>query len=340
MTYKLRTCIWELTLACCFSCKYCGSNAGRARDNELTTEECLLVAKQLANIGCERVVLIGGEVFIKADWVEIAKALTSKGIRTSVITNGYSISDSIISGLKESGIDSVGVSLDSIREIHDFFRQKGSFDRAVEAINTLADKGIPTAIISAVNSRSAGYLEEFYSCIKQFPIYAWQIQACSPMGNAKTNELDCFFDFQKVISFVYEKQKEAPFMIGVGDNIGYYSEEEGYIRGNSSGLAVFSGCKAGISAVGIDSAGNVRGCESLYDDSFIEGNLRETSLKEIWESPESFSYNRKLSTDLLTGHCKTCSFAIYCKGGCRSYNYFANNNLYNSPFCVWNLHVV
>ena len=29
--YKLRSCVWELTLACCFRCAYCGSNGGKAR---------------------------------------------------------------------------------------------------------------------------------------------------------------------------------------------------------------------------------------------------------------------------------------------------------------------
>ena len=52
VVFKLRSCVWEITLGCCFSCKYCGSKAGKARKNELTTEECLDVAKQLAELGC------------------------------------------------------------------------------------------------------------------------------------------------------------------------------------------------------------------------------------------------------------------------------------------------
>ena len=68
MEYKLRSCVWEITLACCFSCAYCGSKAGRARVGELTTEECMDVADQLAGLGCRRVSLIGGEVFMRPDW--------------------------------------------------------------------------------------------------------------------------------------------------------------------------------------------------------------------------------------------------------------------------------
>ena len=55
--------MWELTLACCFGCRYCGSAGGRARADELTTAECLDAAEQLADLGCRRVSLIGGEVF-------------------------------------------------------------------------------------------------------------------------------------------------------------------------------------------------------------------------------------------------------------------------------------
>ncbi|MBQ1519980.1 MAG: radical SAM protein, partial [Clostridia bacterium] len=79
--FRLRSCVWEITLACCFSCAYCGSKAGRARENELTTEECLSVADQLAALGCRRVSMIGGEVFMRPDWDKIIARLTSRGVR-------------------------------------------------------------------------------------------------------------------------------------------------------------------------------------------------------------------------------------------------------------------
>ena len=91
--YKLRSCVWEITLACCFSCKYCGSSGGRAREGELTTEECLNVADQLADLGGRRVSLIGGEVFMRPDWDVIVRRLTERGVRVSIITNGFLFSD-------------------------------------------------------------------------------------------------------------------------------------------------------------------------------------------------------------------------------------------------------
>lgn len=101
------------------------------------------------------------------------------------------------------------------------------------------------------------------------------------------------------------------------------------------GCGVARRAGAGLTAVGIDSAGNVRGCESLYDERFIEGNLRFRTLREIWEDPDAFAYNRRFTPELLSGKCGACAYGAVCAGGCRSYNYFANGGkLYESPLCA------
>ena len=120
--FKLRACVWEITLACPFRCRYCGSGGGKARENELTTAECSDTAEQLAALGCRRVSLIGGEVFLRADWETIVAALTSRGVRVCIITNGYRMTPDILTALRRANAESVAVSIDGVREIHDAFR--------------------------------------------------------------------------------------------------------------------------------------------------------------------------------------------------------------------------
>lgn len=329
-----RTTPIKITLACCFSCQYCGSNGGKARENELSTEECIRVVHELKELGCKRVSLIGGEVFMRQDWNDIVQEMTNNGISVAIITNGYLFSENVLRQLKELQIESIAVSLDGPKEIHDKYRQSGSFARAIAAIQLLVENKIPVSVISTIHSQNIGYLEEFYTCLKTQPISAWQIQACSPMGNVRNSDMDYQVDFGKVIQFVEKHIFLAPFTIGIADNIGYYSNSEGYLRGNLSGYAFYTGCKAGITSIGIDSVGNVRGCESMYDDCFIEGNLREKSFREIWESSDSFTYNRKFEEKFLTGNCKKCEYRDLCAGGCRSYNYFTHGKLYEAMHCV------
>ncbi len=334
MRFQLRSCVWEITLACCFDCKYCGSKAGRAREKELTTDECLHVADQLADLGCQRVSLIGGEVFMRRDWAQIAKRLTGRGIKVPIITNGYLFTNDIMDRLKDARIESVAVSIDGTENVHDKYRQSGSYSRAMDAIRALTDGGIPVSVISTLNSENVKTLEPLYRHLLQLPIAAWQLQACSPMGNAAASGIDYRFDFCEVIAFVEKHMPESPFSIGIADNIGYYTDGEGSLRGNPGGQAYFAGCRAGLTAIGIDSVGNVRGCESMYDDAFIEGNLRERTLKDIWEDSRSFAYNRHFRPEQLTGACASCQYGTYCAGGCRSYNYFVLGKVFESPNCA------
>ena len=329
--FRLQTAVWEITLACCFHCAYCGSSGGKARPDELTTEECIGVAQQLRELGCRRVSLIGGEVFMRPDWETVLTALTSRGIRTCVITNGYRMTPQITDALLRAHVESVAVSIDGVREVHDRFRQEGSFDRAFRTIRALAEAGIPVSVISALRADNAPRLEEFYGILKEYPIFAWQIQACSPMGNACKGGIDVSFDAAEVLRFVDRVAREVPFAVGVADNIGYYTPEEGAVRGRRG--AVFTGCSAGLTTIGIDSVGNVRGCESMYDPRFTEGNLRERSLRDIWTDPDAFAYNRKFTPDLLTGKCASCPHGDTCAGGCRSYDFFAGGKLYENPLC-------
>lgn len=333
--YQMYQCVWEITLACCFSCKYCGSQGGKARENELSTAECLDLANQIADLGCKKVNLIGGEVFIRKDWDQIAKTLTDRGVAVYIITNGWLFTEELIARMKEVKITAVAISLDGPEDVHDKYRQSGSFQRAKAAIETLTQNGIPVSVISTLNHENSLRLDEMYDFLKQYPLYAWQLQGCTPMGNAAKMGVDYEFNHQSVIDFAATHLEESPFIIATADDIGYFSEMDGYLRGNLSGFGRFSGCAAGIKSIGIDSIGNIRGCESMYDDCFIEGNIREQSLADIWNDPDNFAYNRKFSLDKMTGYCAECEYNKYCGGGCRSHNYFTNDKkMYESKYCI------
>lgn len=333
--YSLTDCVWEITLACCFSCKYCGSEGGKARENELNTEECIKVARELAMLGCKKVNLIGGEVFIRKDWPVIVKELTKRDITTIIITNGWLFTEELIDTIKESGLYGVAVSVDGPKEVHDKYRQEGSFDRAINAIEVLIAHDIPVTVISTLNSENSKQLDEMYATLKKYPLRAWQLQGCTPMGNAAKSGIDYEFDHQMVIDFASNHLIESPFVIALADDIGYYSEMENYLRGNLTGFTRYNGCSAGLNVVGIDSIGNVKGCESMYDDRFIEGNIRERSLIDIWNDPDAFAYNRKFKMEMITGACAKCSYNKYCAGGCRGHNYFTNDGkMYESKYCI------
>lgn len=180
-------------------------------------------------------------------------------------------------------------------------------------------------------------LEGLYEVLVQSGVELWQIQIVTGMGNMEAHN-DLLLQRKQIpaiTQFIREIRNRGKIWTYAGDDIGYYDEHELYLRNDPGTLAPWRGCKAGLRVVGIDSAGNVKGCESLYDDSFIEGNLREESLATIWNDEERFAYNRQFDISMLTGGCAGCDKGAVCRGGCRGACRFTAGSLYENPYCAY-----
>ncbi|MHC5831476.1 MAG: radical SAM protein, partial [Nostoc sp.] len=94
------------------------SRAGHARANELSTAEALDLVRQMAEVGITEVTIIGGEAFLRPDWLEIAQAITSSGMLCGMTTGGYGITLETAQRMKEAGISVVSVSVDGLEATH------------------------------------------------------------------------------------------------------------------------------------------------------------------------------------------------------------------------------
>jgi radical SAM protein with 4Fe4S-binding SPASM domain len=312
--------------------------AGKARENELTVDECLNVAEQLVKLGCKQVTFIGGEVFLYKGWEIIARRLTENGIYVNIITNGFLLGDEQIAQIKYARLVNIGISLDGMQDNHNNIRNVNtSFDKVMEAFDVLNRERIPVAVVTSLINKNFEDLWPIYDLLVENDIQLWQIQIVNPMGNM-VDKKSFLLDPSKVplvTKFIREKRSEQKVMIYAGDNIGYFDENELYLRSQPGTVYEWFGCQAGLRVVGIDSIGNVKGCESLYSDEFIEGNLREESLSEIWNKEGNFAYNRAFDVSMLTGSCKGCDKGAICRGGCRGACYFTTDSKFENPYCCY-----
>jgi radical SAM protein with 4Fe4S-binding SPASM domain len=335
-SYTLTACNWELTLQCNLSCMHCGSRAGRARANELTLEECYALVDELAALGCEEVTLIGGEVFLYRGWEKVARRFADQGVRVNIVSNGYRIGDAEIDQIKHARLINVGLSIDGMEKNHNKIRgRQDAFQRVREALERLKKEGIRAGAITSLMRSNCRDLDDLYLFLVDHGVQVWQLQLVSAMGKMTGQDGFAVSPRQvgRITEFIREKNKERRMVVVAADSIGYFNDDETYIRGNSSPICSWAGCRAGISSVFIDSVGNVKGCGALYADEFIEGNVRRTSLHDIWKSTNSFLYNRQFTPDKLSGKCRGCDVGEVCRGGCRSSNYFATRSIYASAFC-------
>ena len=113
----------ELTYRCNLSCPYCYVGDDRNKD-ELTTDEWKRVIEQIPFYGI--VTLVGGEPLIRGDFVDIFGYVSKKVWgKTHLVTNGILINDEIIKAFKKYNLLLLSVSLDGYGETHDKNRGKG-----------------------------------------------------------------------------------------------------------------------------------------------------------------------------------------------------------------------
>lgn len=319
---------WELTLRCNLSCRHCGSEAGQPRKNELTTEEALAICEQMPDLLVQEVDFTGGEPFLRTDLSIISRKLRDLGINTNILTHGYGYSAKDIDNLKQCGISAAGISLDGIENTHDYIRRsKGAFASVMNTIKLLQDAELPFNVITTVNARNIGELEELHEKLARAGVKNWRLQTIIPMGRVKEEpELRISEnDLKQLGLFIKEKKSKEntdSLKIICSDGLQYVVPS----------VNPWLGCGAGIVTCGITADGKVKGCLSMPDE-LIEGDLRNTSLWETWFHPDSFAYNRKFAENDLGSNCLTCDKGKECKGGCSTSSYVSTNAFHNDPFC-------
>jgi radical SAM protein with 4Fe4S-binding SPASM domain len=323
--YAPRKCTWELTLACNLRCGHCGSRAGEARPDELDTSEALRLCDDLAALGCRQVTLAGGEPTLRPDWTAIARRLRERGVLPAILSNGTTWSRQLAAAARAAGVDKVGFSLDGLERAHDCVRKAPHGHRRVlEAIDRTVEAGLRVVAVTHVTRRNLPELESLHQLLGRHGVSMWQVQLGVPMGNM-IEDREAVLAHHSVLELIprlaaLARTGRRP-RIAIADNIGYYSEHEVELRGPDKRVGFWLGCRAGIDVVGIESHGAVKGCLSLPSErngraEFVEGNLRERSLADIWRDPDAFAYNRRFTPDRLAGGCAGCAYGEICRGGC------------------------
>jgi radical SAM protein with 4Fe4S-binding SPASM domain len=326
--------VWEITFACNMRCLHCGTAAGNKRPRELTDDETYHVVDELAALGGRIVTLSGGEPLMRKNWREIARRFIKSDIKTGIISNGYLFNEKIVEDLVDIGFNNVGISFDGTKKTHNYIRQRPeSFKRAHKAMELMTAAKQRYCAVSQISNINVGELDQIREILVDVGCPQWRIQMTTDTGRMSKDfvlGLDKYPAFiDKILEF---KKKNDEIEIDIGENIGYFgcrgmeiSEGDPYL-----------GCYAGTRVLGIESDGTIKGCLSMPEE-FVEGNIRDSSLTEIWNNPEGFAYNRKFTRDTASGACHECKYLPLCRGGCTTTSFSASGERANNPYCIYQI---
>lgn len=330
--------VWEITLKCDLACRHCGSRAGRERPDELTTEEALDLVDQMAALDVKEVTVIGGEAYLRDDWVDIVRRVRSHGMSCTMTTGGRGVTAERALAAKEAGLQSVSVSVDGLEATHDKLRGvEGSYRAAMAAFDHLRAAGIKVSANTQIGRVSLREIEALFDQLVDKGIHSWQVQLTVAMGRA-ADEPDILLEPYQVLEVMpmlarlKERADAAKVRIWPGNNIGYFGPYESVLRGTLP-RGHMASCGAGRSTLGIEANGDIKGCPSLPTSDYVGGNIREHSLRDIWERSSALRFTRDRTVDDLWGHCRDCYYNDTCRSGCSWTSHVLFGKPGNNPFC-------
>lgn len=144
-----------VTDRCNLRCFYCMPEEGIKyvkRDQLLSYEEMTRLMYLLANMGIKKVRITGGEPFLRKDMMHFLETLNQiEGIEKINITTNGTLTAPPIPKLKEMGIGTINLSLDTLDKER-FFKitRRDQYEEVMETFHALIEHGIKTKLNAVV----------------------------------------------------------------------------------------------------------------------------------------------------------------------------------------------
>jgi radical SAM protein with 4Fe4S-binding SPASM domain len=136
---------WDITSKCNLSCIHCYNS--RAYEDpfseklgpDLSTKEVFSILDKLADGEVDAIQFLGGEPFVRHDFIDILRYAKNKNISCNIATNGVLVNQTIIKKLVVVSPKQIAFSIDgATAKNNDVVRGKGVFDRAVNNLKLLS----------------------------------------------------------------------------------------------------------------------------------------------------------------------------------------------------------
>ena len=162
---------FQYNYTCNFLCQHCSVKRfqGKKDGRQFTIADVKELARQADELGLARFVITGGEPLVFKDFDEVIEAIDPQKFYINCDTNGWFLDEKRAKHIKNIGVDRVQLSIDSLdAEEHDKFRRaKGSYERAMKAVDASLDAGLDIFIQTVVTKQRL-YSDEFIKFIEYF----------------------------------------------------------------------------------------------------------------------------------------------------------------------------
>lgn len=306
----------ELTDQCNLSCLHCGSKCSIQNATKIDTELLIETLETVAeDFGASTVMicLTGGEPMLHPEFEKIVAAINRLGFPWGMTTNGTLINQAMARKLREWKLGSITLSLDGLRDKHNWFRNASydNYQRTMEAIEALQSAGISVQVTTVVHKKNIQELEELYQEMLRLRVDSWRTINIEPIGRALDHD-ELMLSRNEMIyllDFIREKRFDAGKTgLDVCYGCSHYltGEYEYEVRD------YYFICGAGIYVASILCNGDIYSCLDIERrPELIQGNIKTDRFSKVW-----FRRFKEFRTDRTKQcqMCMECEERRYCAG--------------------------
>ncbi len=113
----------------CVMCEY----SKKEKSKEIGINEI----KKICESNVSKIILIGGEVFLRPDILDIIRLIKARNKWLSITTNGTLVDSRIAKELVSQKVDRITISIDGLRRTHNNIRGNNAFEKAISGLENL-----------------------------------------------------------------------------------------------------------------------------------------------------------------------------------------------------------
>jgi SynChlorMet cassette radical SAM/SPASM protein ScmE len=345
--YAPRSLDIDITTHCNLRCSYCAHFTSDGDvDNDLSLEEWDKFFQECTSIGIMELTLSGGEPFFRKDTREIINSIIRNRMRFSALSNGTLIDDDFAEFLKNTGrCNSVQVSIDGpTPEFHDNFRGKGSFQKALNGLESLIRHGIYATSRITLNKENYRHLPETAKLLlEDLKLSNFSTNSVNYLGLGRENNDSMALSaeqFSEAISILDELQLKYPGRIkaqaGPQACARMWRQMEKAVNGDenaakSSRCGFLGSCGCVWSGMAVLADGTMVPCSQLPQMTL--GKINHDNLRNVWLNSPVLNSMRKRTEIKLSEFesCQDCKYQEFCRGGCpaSAYTMFGSTDVPN-----------
>lgn len=278
--------------------------------------------------------ITGGDPILHPDFWRLLDLLHEHGAAFTILGNPFHLDDEVCRKLKALGCEKYQLSLDGVRDTHDWFRKPGSYDCTLEKIECINRAGIRSVIMTTVSKTNRMEIPDIIDAVVKAGVNVFAFSRYVPGGG----ELDTSMtpeEYRELLAVCDRKFKKyeaegCDTYFNKKDHLWTlyeYETGEFVIPETAKEGMIYGGCNCGNCHITILPTGDIYAYRRVAESKV--GNVFMDRLADLWVTDmEKYREYDRFSK------CAKCRLLAFCRG-CPAVAKGTNGDFYSADPQCW-----